>query len=54
MYSQGSLFRLSDFLRGDEKYHIARVNLTSRHDISLHYHDYAEIAWIEKGSGNTL
>lgn len=51
MYSQGSLFRLSDFLRGDEKYHIARVNLTSRHDISLHYHDYAEIAWIEKGSG---
>lgn len=51
MYDQGSLFKLSYFLRGSEKYHIARVNFTSRHDISLHYHDYAEIAWIERGSG---
>jgi len=44
-------FHLSSFLKHDEKFHLARVNITSSLDLSLHLHDYAELFWIEKGSG---
>lgn len=44
-------FKLSYFLNGAEKCHIARVNITSNQDLSLHSHDFAEMLWIEKGSG---
>lgn len=44
-------FKLSYFLNQNEKFHIARVNITSRQDLSLHCHDYAELLWIEKGQG---
>lgn len=46
-----SVFKLSYFLNGNEKFHIARVNITSSQDLSLHSHDYAEMLWIEKGTG---
>lgn len=44
-------FRLEDFVLDNEYFHIARVNISSRQDLSLHTHDYAEVLWIEKGSG---
>lgn len=44
-------FALSDFLRGDEVFHIARVTIRSRRDLTYHCHDYAEILWIESGAG---
>ena len=46
-----SVFKLSYFLSANEKFHIARVNITSSQDLSLHSHDYAEILWVEKGTG---
>lgn len=46
-----SQFKLSYFLNPGETFHIARVNITSSQDLSLHTHDYAEILWIEKGTG---
>ena len=42
-----SVFKLSYFLSANEKFHIARVNITSSQDLSLHSHDYAEIFWVE-------
>lgn len=44
-------FELSYFLNPNEKFHIARVNITSRYDLSCHSHDYAELFWVEKGEG---
>ena len=44
-------FRLTDFLAKDEVFHIARVFITTRYDISYHSHDYAELFWVEKGEG---
>lgn len=44
-------FRLSDFLMDDEIFHIARVQINSRQDLSLHKHDYAEVFWVESGKG---
>jgi len=44
-------FRLRDFIRDDEVMHLARVTIYSRKDISLHRHDFAEIFWVESGSG---
>ncbi|HEY4290007.1 MAG TPA: helix-turn-helix domain-containing protein [Puia sp.] len=44
-------FRLRDFIRDDEVMHLARVTIYSRKDISLHRHDFAEIFWVEAGSG---
>jgi AraC family cel operon transcriptional repressor len=34
--------------------HLARVSIYSRKDISLHRHDFAEIFWVESGSGTHL
>jgi AraC family cel operon transcriptional repressor len=34
--------------------HLARVTIYSRKDISLHKHDFAEIFWVESGSGMHL
>lgn len=45
------LFYLNDFVRKDEKFHLARVTIRSRQDLSLHKHDYAEIFWVENGKG---
>jgi len=44
-------FKLTDFVTKDEAFHIARVYITSRNDISYHSHDYAELLWVEEGEG---
>lgn len=44
-------FHLADFLKHNEKFHISRVTIHSKKDLCLHAHDYAEILWIEKGTG---
>src|ERR1700743_2991515 len=44
-------FYLRDFIRNDEVMHLARVTIHSKKDISLHQHDFAEIFWVESGSG---
>ena len=51
MAQEATLFHLSSFLQEDELYHIARVNITSKNDLTYHYHDYAELFWVEHGSG---
>ena len=48
---ESSKFELSYFLNQNEKFHIARVNIASRQDLSGHSHTYAEMFWIEKGAG---
>lgn len=45
------VFNLDYFLQADEVFHIARVNISSRQDLTYHSHDYAEIFWIENGVG---
>lgn len=47
-------FLLRNFVRGDEAFHLARVTIHSRNDLSLHKHDFAEIFWVESGSGMHL
>lgn len=44
-------FHLRQFIDDEDAFHIARVTIHSRYDLSLHYHDYAEIFWIENGHG---
>lgn len=44
-------FLLRQFIGADDAFHIARVTIHSRYDLSLHSHDYAEIFWIENGNG---
>ncbi len=44
-------FLLRQFIGEDDSFHIARVTIHSRYDLSLHSHDYAEIFWIENGNG---
>ena len=44
-------FKLIDFLTKEEVFHIARVFITTRYDISYHSHDYAELFWVENGEG---
>lgn len=48
------VFELSGFLHPGETFHMARVNIVSRQDLSFHTHDYAELLWIEKGAGYHL
>jgi len=48
---RNSRFKLSYFLSANEAFHIARVNITSSQDLSLHTHDYVEMLWIKKGTG---
>jgi AraC-like DNA-binding protein/quercetin dioxygenase-like cupin family protein len=47
----GTRFLLRQFISNDDSFHIARVTIHSRYDLSLHNHDYAEIFWIENGNG---
>lgn len=44
-------FALDFFLRAGEVFHIARVNITSKQDLTYHCHDYSEMFWIECGEG---
>jgi quercetin dioxygenase-like cupin family protein len=44
-------FLLKQFISAGDSFHIARVTIHTRYDLSLHSHDYAEISWIENGSG---
>jgi AraC family cel operon transcriptional repressor len=44
-------FHLRQFIGEGDSFHIARVTIHSRYDLSLHFHDYAEIFWIENGAG---
>lgn len=46
-----SVFDLKYFLAKDEVFHIARVCINTRNDISYHSHNYAELLWVEKGTG---
>jgi AraC-like DNA-binding protein/quercetin dioxygenase-like cupin family protein len=50
----GTRFLLRQFISNDDSFHIARVTIHSRYDLSLHNHDYAEIFWIENGNGHHL
>lgn len=47
-------FLLKHFISSNEVFHLARVKIHSRQDLSLHNHDYAEIFWVEAGSGTHL
>lgn len=47
-------FLLKNFIRGDEAFHLARITIHSRHDLSLHWHNFAEIFWVESGHGTHL
>ncbi|MEM1002703.1 MAG: AraC family transcriptional regulator [Bacteroidota bacterium] len=47
-------FLFRDFIKNKELFHLARVQIHSRHDLSLHTHDFAEIFWIESGKGYHL
>lgn len=47
-------FLLENFIQENDKFHIARTTIHSRNDLSLHDHDYAEIFWVEKGTGQHL
>lgn len=44
-------FHLRHFTGDTDTFHIARVTIHSRYDLSLHCHDYAELFWVESGSG---
>lgn len=44
-------FNLSDFLVSNEVFHMARVSISTRKDLSYHSHNYAELLWIEEGEG---
>ena len=48
---QAAQFSLSDFIGPQEAFHIARVNISSPGDLSMHTHDYAETFWVESGTG---
>ncbi len=45
------LLRLSDFLPVGAAYRVARVKLAPAHRMEPHTHDFAEVFWIEEGSG---
>ncbi|WP_400262993.1 helix-turn-helix domain-containing protein [Sphingobacterium sp. SG20118] len=47
-------FSFSDFIQSGECFHLARTTVYNKQDISLHNHDYAEIFWVEEGSGYHL
>jgi len=47
-------FLLRHFITKNEVFHLARVKFYSRDDLSLHNHDFAEIFWVESGSGTHL
>jgi mannose-6-phosphate isomerase-like protein (cupin superfamily) len=51
IYLMKTQFLLRQFIAEADSFHIARVTIHSRYDLSLHYHDYAEILWIENGTG---
>ena len=44
-------FLLRQCIGEGDSFLIARVTIHSRYDLSLHFHDYAEIFWIENGDG---
>jgi AraC family cel operon transcriptional repressor len=47
-------FFLRDFIQDQEAFHLARVTIQSRQDLSMHQHDFAEIFWVESGTGTHL
>lgn len=49
--SDCKVFDLEYFLANKEVFHVSRVCINSRNDISYHSHSYAELLWIEKGEG---
>ncbi len=44
-------FRLSEFVRGGEAYHFAKVELTPDNVARYHDHDYHEVFWATRGRG---
>lgn len=49
--SHCKVFDLKYFLSNEEVFHVSRVCINSKNDISYHSHSYAELLWIEKGEG---
>ena len=47
-------FFLGHFINPCEVFHLARVKIYSRQDLSLHNHDFAEMFWVESGNGTHL
>lgn len=49
---QAKLFQLAQFLKNsDDAFHFSRVIIHFKEELSFHYHDYAEIFWIDRGEG---
>ena len=49
---KSKLFMLENFLfNTDDVFHIARTTISSKNDLALHYHNYAEVFWIIDGVG---
>lgn len=44
-------FKLTDFVRPGENYHFARTELRADNTVEYHDHDYHEIFWATRGSG---
>lgn len=49
--SDTKIFKFSDFCSNNEVFHIGRVHISTRKDLSYHSHNYAELLWIEEGEG---
>jgi len=49
---RSNLFMLENFLFNTvDVFHIARTTISSKNDLALHYHNYAEVFWINDGEG---
>jgi len=47
-----SQFKLENFLfNTSDVFHIARTTISSKNDLAVHFHDYAEVFWIKEGEG---
>lgn len=44
-------FKLDYFINSGDKFHLAKITISSRNDLSLHIHNYYELFWIQEGSG---
>ncbi|MDB6095263.1 MAG: AraC family transcriptional regulator [Verrucomicrobia bacterium] len=47
-------FKLADFVKPGESYHFAQTELTSGNAVNYHDHDFHELFWIARGTGQHL
>ena len=45
---------LTDFVSGDDTFHLARVTHSARNRLALHDHGFPEVIWVEQGHGYHL